>query len=62
MEVKYYECDRCGKRVEMSDTRYNMSIYRDVLSAYTSKSREFYDLCAECKAAFDEWMGNHGTH
>lgn len=62
MEVKYYTCDRCGKRIENTDAHYNVSIYRDVQVSYVNSTREFYDLCEACKADYDEWINHHGTH
>lgn len=63
MEVKYYECDRCGARIEAQDTHYNVSIFAATGTSRTfvNNSREFYDLCEACKAAYGKWLSD-GTH
>ena len=55
--MKVYECDRCGRYVEM-DAR--MYVHRPYVGIWKVGSRRH--LCPECVGSFKEWFAAGGNY
>lgn len=54
-EVKII-CDRCGKEMKQSTDREEIRSWNRHASQYTEAEIKTYDLCPECKKAFQKWL------
>lgn len=56
--MKVYECDRCGRYVEMELPRYARTVLADSVRV-KGTDRE---LCPECVESFKEWFAAGGNY
>ena len=56
-EMKVYECDRCGRYVEMDARMYVHRPYRGIWKVGSRRH-----LCPECVESFKEWFAAGGKY
>ena len=55
--MKVYECDRCGRYVEMDARMYVHRPYRGIWKVGSRRH-----LCPECAESFREWVAAGGNY
>lgn len=56
-KMKVYECDRCGRYVEMDARMYVRRPYRGIWKVGSRRH-----LCPECAESFKEWFAAGGNY